>query len=219
MRTFVIGDIHAQYKALIGCLKACSFDYETDRLIALGDVCDRGGMTRECIDELLKIKNCIYILGNHDAWALDWATLGKINQTWIEQGGERTILSYGAAKMAKEHVEFLSHARLWFEEGDRLFVHGGFLPGTPLDKTPKDIFIWDRSLLEKAIAMNEESPFFRLGGYDEVFLGHTPLLFIGKHQPQKFCNIWAMDTGAGYGRMLSIMDVETKQFWQTKVGE
>ena len=31
----------------------------------------------QCIDELLKIKNLIYLLGNHDDWTLQWALTGE----------------------------------------------------------------------------------------------------------------------------------------------
>ena len=91
MRIFVIGDIHGQCKALLACLQACGFEYDNDRLIALGDVCDRGPQVKESIDELLKIKRLVYILGNHDAWALDWAVYGRMPETWLGQGGEATI--------------------------------------------------------------------------------------------------------------------------------
>ena len=40
MRTFVMGDIHGAYNALLQCLKRSGFDYENDQLIQLGDVAD-----------------------------------------------------------------------------------------------------------------------------------------------------------------------------------
>ena len=39
MKTFVIGDIHGAYKALLQCFERSGFDYEKDHLIVLGDVC------------------------------------------------------------------------------------------------------------------------------------------------------------------------------------
>ena len=56
MKTFVIGDIHGAYKALIECFEKSGFDRNKDRLICLGDVCDRSPEVKECIEELLKIK-------------------------------------------------------------------------------------------------------------------------------------------------------------------
>lgn len=216
MKTFVIGDIHGAYKALLQCLKLSEFDKKEDRLICLGDVCDRGKRVKECIDELLTIPHCVYILGNHDAWSLEWAVSGKILPEWWEQGGAKTAKSYNSDRMPKEHIQFLSQARLYFVDKNRLFVHGGFDPQQPVEKTPKEIFLWDRSLLKKAKEFQLTDPDHKFGIYDEVFVGHTPTLNFGKEEPQKFCNIWDLDTGAGWGARLTIMDVDTKEFWQSK---
>ncbi len=215
MKTFVIGDIHGQHKALQGCLQASGFDHENDRLIALGDVCDRGPQVKECIDELLKIRHLVYIFGNHDAWALEWAIYGRTSEDWMKQGGEATVRSYGSASMPREHVLFLSRAPLYFEEGARLFVHGGFDVKRGVKDTPKDMFFWDRDLAFEAEKMSAILPDFRFRGYDEIFIGHTPVtVFHGAREPRRCCNVWMMDTGAGLGGVLTVMDVETKEFWQ-----
>ena len=65
-RTFVLGDLHGNIKALKQVLKTSSFKYNKDELIVLGDVCDGWAYVNECIDELLKIKNLKFIMGNHD---------------------------------------------------------------------------------------------------------------------------------------------------------
>src|SRR5580658_3147732 len=110
MKTFVIGDIHGACKALLQCFKLSKFDKQKDRLICLGDVCDRGTQIKECIDELLTIPHCVYILGNHDAWALNWAIYEKIAQEWWEQGGAQTVMSYKGIEMPEKHIRFLSEA-------------------------------------------------------------------------------------------------------------
>lgn len=68
-RTFVLGDLHGGYKALMQCLKRSKFDYENDTLISLGDVSDGWPEVVECFEELLKIKNFIMVMGNHDCYA------------------------------------------------------------------------------------------------------------------------------------------------------
>ena len=215
MKTFVIGDIHGAHKALLQCLKLSQFDEVKDRLICLGDVCDRNNHVKECIDELLSIHNCIYILGNHDAWALEWAIDGTKPEGWWEQGGSKTVKSYKDKGMSKEHIQFLSQAPLYFVDENRLYVHGGFDPDSSLADTPRETFIWDRTFLKKAQEVNLLSPKWNFGDYDEIYLGHNPTINFGKTEPQKFCNVWAMDTGAGWGACLTIMDVETNQFWQS----
>ena len=144
MKTFVIGDIHGAHQALVQCLDLSKFDKSKDRLICLGDVCDRNERVKECIDELLTIPNCVYVLGNHDAWSLDWGVKGMAPQEWLEQGGAKTVRSYKNTGMPKEHIQFLTQAPYWFVDDNRLFVHGGFDPNCSLAETLKEVFIWDR---------------------------------------------------------------------------
>jgi serine/threonine protein phosphatase 1 len=214
MKTFVIGDIHGAHKALLKCLKISRFDRKQDRLICLGDVCDRGKRVKECINELLTIPNCIYILGNHDAWTLDWAMEGTAPQAWLDQGGYETVMSYKDTGIPKEHLKFFSEAPLYYVDNNKLFAHGGFDPARPLQETPKEVFLWDRNFLKLAQERNRTDPSYKFGNYDEIYLGHNPTINFGKKEPQKFCNVWAMDTGAGWGAKLTIMDTETNQFWQ-----
>lgn len=216
MRTFVIGDIHGHYTALIQCLQKAAFDKTQDRLICLGDVCDRGPQVRECIDELLSIKNCVYILGNHDEWTLDWAVNKRIAREWMGQGGAETMASYKGIGMSSQHVHFLSNALLWFADHNRLFLHGGFDVDRGVEATSRDVLLWDRNFLDSAIELHQFSPERRFGGYDEIFVGHTPTTSFGKDTPQRFCNVWAMDTGAGRRGKLTIMDVDTKEYWQSE---
>jgi serine/threonine protein phosphatase 1 len=95
-RTFVIGDIHGAYRALRQCLDRAAFDYARDELICLGDICDGWPETKACVAELLKIRNLIVVLGNHDFWTRDWMRTGFKEKIWLEQGGLATTRSYGA---------------------------------------------------------------------------------------------------------------------------
>src|SRR5688572_5143116 len=92
--TYVIGDIHGAFNALQQCLQRANFNYNTDHLICLGDVCDGWPDTKRCIDELLRIKNLTYIIGNHDQWFMAWLKSNTIEDLWIKQGGLATIASY-----------------------------------------------------------------------------------------------------------------------------
>ena len=52
--------------------------------------------------------------------------------------------------------------------------------------------------------------------YNEIYIGHTPVTRIGKTIPiQKAC-VWNLDTGAAFKGPLTIMDVDTKEFWQSE---
>ena len=80
---------------------------------------------------------------------------------------------------------------------------------------------WDRSLWEMLLAMDknlsEENPFYpqRLKHYKEIYIGHTPTIRIGQTTPINIANVWNMDTGAAYKSPLTIMDINTKEYWQS----
>ncbi len=212
---YVIGDIHGAYKALLQCFERSQFDYKKDRLIVLGDVCDGYSEAKQCIDELLKIRHCDYIIGNHDLWALDWATRGIKEDIWLKQGGRETIASYGGQEMPQAHVDFLKNAHLWIELKGRLFVHGGFNPLAPIGEQRLEVLVWDRDLFYDARRKYLVNPDFQYDGYTEIFIGHTTTQTFGSLEPLKLCNVWNLDTGAGWSGKLTIMDVNTHQYWQS----
>lgn len=215
MRIFVIGDIHGAYKALTQCLARSAFEQKKDRLIVLGDVCDGYPQVKECIEELLKIEHRDYIIGNHDLWALDWATRGIKERIWLTQGGENTVASYGPGGMPQTHIDFLKKAKWYVEFEQRLFVHGGFDPRKLIAKQDLETLVWDRELIREAWERHLFGEEFSYGGYKEIYLGHTPTALFSSDIPIKLGNIWAVDTGAGWSGKLTIMDTETKQYWQS----
>ncbi len=216
MNTFVIGDIHGTHRALLQCLERSGFDAGKDLLIVLGDVCDGYPEVDRCINELLKIKHCEYVIGNHDLWVLDWAKEGKEPEVWTTQGGLATIFSYGNDPMPKEHIQFLEKAHPCFVWDEKVFVHGGFDPNFPLKIQGLNKFAWDRELLFNAQKKSWEDKQFKFSKYKEIFVGHTPTIKnFSSTVPVHFCNVWALDTGAGYGECLTIMDINSKQFWQS----
>lgn len=215
MKTFVMGDIHGAVKALLQCLERSGFDREKDRLIFLGDVCDGYPDVKQCIDEILKIKQYDYIIGNHDQWTLDWALRGDAPEIWTSQGGQNTLRSYDGGPMPQAHVDFLKNAKPWLVLEDKIFVHGGFDWNKPIGSQELSFLVWDRELLTHAYRLNKFSSGQQIGQYKEIYLGHTPTGSFGSLKPLKLCNVWAMDTGAGWDGPLTIMDVSTKKYWQS----
>ena len=216
MKTFVIGDIHGAHRALKQCLERCGFDRQHDQLIVLGDVCDGWPQVHKCVEELLQIKDLIYIIGNHDLWTLGWAVKGILNKDWLEQGGRNTIASYGGGLMPEAHIKFLQNARWWYlDSKNRLFVHGGIDPGKPLDQQDEELLVWDRELIEAAYKKNFAVPAFHFGGYKEIFVGHTTTETFRQTVPLHWCNVWMLDTGGGWSGPLTIMDIESKEYWQS----
>lgn len=213
MRTFVLGDIHGAFKALRQCLDRSAFDRENDRLICLGDVVDGWPETKEAIHELLNIPNLIYLMGNHDVWAAQWMETGEAEEIWLVQGGRATCESY-IAGVPESHLGLFKRSRPYHVENNRLFVHAGILPGQKAEDSTDNILYWDRTLVRTAMDLEKKKTPRQLTPYDEVFVGHTP---ISGNKPTKFCEVWMVDTGAAWSGVLSIMDVNTKEWFTSDV--
>jgi serine/threonine protein phosphatase 1 len=215
-RQFVIGDIHGAYPALIQCFERSKFDLQHDTLICLGDVVDRWPDAPACIEVLMKIQNLVFVLGNHDKWALDWAVTGIPEPDWFAQGGKETIAVFGG-KMKKKYINFFNKAKLFYILDNRLFVHAGFNLGVPFEQNKEFDFLWDRSLFKKAFEYRNQKFAQSLSPFSEVYIGHTPLVRFDISYPINGAEVWMMDTGAGWNGPLSMMDIDTKEVFQSDV--
>lgn len=225
MNKFCIGDIHGSYKGLIQCLERSSFNKEEDTLITLGDIADGWSQVPECIEELLSIKNLITIKGNHDEWTYEWLRDDSAPNIWTSQGGQATIDAYEKQPHLKEkHLyEFFSKQLPYYiDESNRAFVHAGY---TSLDglgnETIEDEYWWDRKLW--GIALGAKNPFIRgdselpkiLRPHTEIFIGHTTTTRWGISTPINACNVWNIDTGGGWDGKITIMNIDSKEFFQS----
>ena len=214
---FVIGDIHGANKALIQCLERSAFDPHSDLLISLGDLCDRWPEVDKVFDTLLGIKNLVLLLGNHDHWALEWFLYGKAPSIWLIQGGDTTIGSYPHG-VPEDHKALLASADLFFVLDNKLFVHGGFFPEKNIDKQERDILLWDRTLIRTALLYKNNKTEKQLTSYHEVYVGHSPTINFGEKRPIKACEVYLMDTGAGWpGGVLTMMDIDNKEIFQSDI--
>lgn len=225
-RTLVIGDIHGGLRALLQVLERAKVT-EDDTLIFLGDYVDGWSEAFEVINHLIYLKttnHCVFIRGNHDELFLNWLKTGKQNEEWLIHGGQATIDSYQGRpnQFIKIHQYFLEELEdVYVDNQNRLFIHAGFtnVRGVGEEYFTR-MYYWDRSLWETALACRNlpiDDDFYpqRLKLYKEIFIGHTPLTRIGKDKPTQACNVWNVDTGAAFTNPLTIMDVDTKEYWQS----
>ncbi|ROH98916.1 serine/threonine protein phosphatase [Chryseobacterium sp. G0240] len=226
-RTLVIGDIHGGFKALQQVLERAGVTGQ-DQLIFLGDYVDGWSESSQIIQFLIELsgkQNCIFIKGNHDAWCEDWLSSGNSPDLWLFSGGKSTVESYRnyTDEELEAHLEFFQRMRSYYvDDKNRLFIHAGYASmHGPEKEVYSSNYRWDRTLWETAVAMDrklsKDSRLYpkRLLLYNEIFIGHTPTLDIGISHPAHKANIWNMDTGAAYTGVLSIMDIDTKDFWQS----
>lgn len=131
---------------------------------------------------------------------------------------------------------------IYDEERDMIFVHGGIplrwgkmyntvpfyeeslTSREALDRLDRDYLSWDRELWMATIATwkgdeNYTRPLEKtengnLTPFNKVFIGHTTTT---RHsgEPIEAAGVVCMDTGGGWEGKLSIMDVDTGEFWQS----
>ena len=227
MRTLVVGDIHGGLKGLKQLLEKVS-PKVTDQFIFLGDYVDGWSESAQTISFLIEFSkkhNCIFIRGNHDELAYNYLKHHDDNPLWFHHGGRETKKSYEGISYheTKKHLQFFQNlVNYHIDSQNRLFVHAGFtnLHGPQNEYYPNMVY-WDRSLWETACALDKnlskEDPRYpvRLQLFSEIYIGHTPTTRMGKTIPLNYANVWNMDTGAAFKGPLSIMDVHSKEIWQS----
>lgn len=227
MKTYVIGDIHGRVEALKKVLVDSNFDYKKDKLIVLGDVVDGGKNSFGCVEELLKIKNLVYVIGNHDFWFISFIKDKNLTPSiWLHQGGCQTLKSYKykykvyqsmydkeflvdihSSSIPQTHKDFFSKGVYYHELNNMLFVHGGFDVIKKINEQEHNYLMWDRELINYAKHNN-------INSYKKVFIGHTTTQLINDiTKPIKFNNLIMLDCGAGWNGKLALMNIETEEFW------
>jgi serine/threonine protein phosphatase 1 len=227
-RRFVVGDIHGAHRALLQVFERSGFRYETDQLICIGDVADGWSEVPQCFDELLAVKDMIYILGNHDEWLYNWFVFQHMPNVWIFQGGRESVKAYREKYEGDrdKHMMLLKYAKPYHvikdvEEGiarTKLFVHGGYDWHRPIEETSMRDMIWDRHLWQTVLYWKdfEKRDFYKIKDYDEVFIGHTTTSRADPElKPVQASNVWNVDQGAGWEGKLTLMDIDTKEYWQS----
>jgi serine/threonine protein phosphatase 1 len=226
-KTLVIGDIHGGLKALQQVLQKAAVARD-DTLIFLGDYVDgwsQSAQVLEYIMQLDKQQPCIFIKGNHDAWTEDWLRTGNADKTWLFHGGQETVESYALLDAAakQQQLNFFETMPMYhIDAQNRLFIHAGFTSmHGPVNEFHNSNYTWDRTLWEMALTMDKritkDSLLFpkRLKLFTEIYIGHTPTLYYNVYVPMQGANVWNIDTGAAFTGKLTIMDVDTKIFWQS----
>ena len=121
MKYLVLADIHSNLDALKACLKDASKQYQ--RILCLGDIVGYGANPNECI-ELLRKKNAICLMGNHDAAAVELLGRGWFNPT------ARKAVEWTASILTEKNKAFLKELPEFFSCKFLFAVHGS--PNNPL---------------------------------------------------------------------------------------
>ena len=227
-RTLAIGDIHGGLRALQQVLERANA-MPDDLLVFLGDYVDGWSESPQVIEfllELRKTQRCVLLRGNHDTMLQQWLKNGTEHPQWLRHGGVSTVAAYASVSTRdrERHLDFLENDLVDFYEDatGRLFVHAGFTHVRGFrNEYFKPMLYWDRSLWEMALSIDPALPRHhprypaRLKLHPEIFIGHTPTIHIGSNEPVNAANVWNLDTGAGFTGPLTLMDADSKEYWQS----
>ena len=141
----------------------------------------------------------------------------RTEQMWIEQGGLVTLDSYSRNKVSPAvHQSFYAlQVPYYIDEENNCFVHGGFDRRLKIAQQDSEGLAWDRQLVQEMISCAPGKKLETADQFQHVYIGHTPTIYWGETKPITRGGITNIDTGAGKGGKLTIMDTGTKEYWQS----
>lgn len=226
MRLYAIGDVHGQLEKLKDIHERIAEDQKEHGpggvTLHLGDLVDRGPNSAGVIDYLMTGiadgQDWIALKGNHDRLMsffledpLKKDRRLRPEYNWLSKplGGLATLASYGvdaaeedpiqeiheqfAKAVPEAHRDFLHRLPLMHQTDGFVFVHAGIRPGVPFDQQTEDDLVWIRK------EFHEDH-----SDHGAVIVhGHTPVDVVSDYG-----NRINVDTGAAYGRELSVVVIE-----------
>lgn len=192
---YAVSDIHGYGYLLETLLQHVHYDPEVDRLFLLGDYVNKGPDSAGTLDYVEKLR---------DSGAV--ALQGNNERKWLRQRWEQAGL---APRSLKKHQQFIATMPLWTEYNQFLFVHAGIRPGIQLHaQSPEELteirepFLLSPRCMDKTIVFGHTST-FRLGvPPGELWYGDGKL---------------GIDTGAGHGYYLSLVNLTSGLQWSISV--
>ena len=225
MRTIAIGDVHGQLAALTELFTLIE-QSGWDRLVFLGDYIDRGPDSKGTIDFIRSLQDLhdkdkvVAIKGNHEDMCLHAFEQYDVNDhelgaDFYYNGGDTALESFKVEcfnyrnkewetkrDIPQDYLDWMKALPVRYEDENAHYIHGGALPGLPIDEQADYDLLWERDTFLKSEYM-----------WDKVVIhGHTPMKQVVERP-----NIISIDTGAGYGDTLSAICVETKEIMQVDV--
>ena len=198
MKTLVIGDIHGCYRELLDLLDRAALTKD-DRLIAIGDIVNRGPESRRSLAFFMKRapERAFSIMGNHEHGHIQAHKRGK----------QRPPLSTLLARWEfdddyPDAIAYMKKLPLYLDLPDALLVHGYIEPGIPLNKQKRRVLIGTNKA-EEELARTYDRPWYELYDGDKpLIVGHRD--HAGDQQPFIYRDhVYGIDTRCVYGGSLT----------------
>lgn len=224
-RTIIVGDIHGCIDEFNELVKTLSYNKETDRLILLGDLIDRGPDSVAVVKRAREMDlECV--MGNHEHKFMKWfRSFGSQNAVYDRRAHYTQFSDADINYIARmdQYIVLPQH--------NIVVVHAGLRGGVSLKNQSRDDLYYIRYTdadsrflsLKKINRLGKEATGARFWtefwyGPESVVYGHNvhsyeqPL--IEEVQPGVTC--YGLDTGCCFGGRLTAMVVETKEIVQVQ---
>ncbi len=194
MRTIVIGDVHGCLDELRVLVARCGVTAD-DRVVLVGDLVAKGPDSAGVVQWARESKAAA-VLGNHDAHVL----------RTLRGDEDRPKHRAVADSLSRADVAWLAERPLWLRPESApgvIVVHGGIVPGVPLERQERDHLINLRSIAAdgRPSTRIEGTPWAALWpGPEHVVFGHDAVRGLQQHP---FAT--GLDTGCVYGRALTAL--------------
>jgi len=194
-RVLVVGDVHGCLVELRELIALAGLG-TGDRVIALGDVVDRGPDSAGVLDLLRTSGNVVSLMGNHERKHVR-SSRGEVPAVLSQQIVRKELGDrYPAA------VAFMETFAPWIELPEALLVHGFWEPGVPLRSQKPAVIIGTLSG-EQYLAKHYRQPWYDLYDGDRpLIVGHHDYLHTGSPLIHKD-RVYGLDTGCCYGGRLT----------------
>lgn len=116
------------------------------------------------------------------------------------------------------HVKFFnSQHKYYLDPQKNLFVHGGFNRHLSLSEQMKpSVYWWDRDLWLGALSAEAAQMKYKtVDEFNHIYIGHTTTMNWNTDKPMTAKNITNLDTGAGFRGKLSMMNLHSKEVFQS----
>jgi serine/threonine protein phosphatase 1 len=233
MKTFVIGDVHGRCAQMLSLLEMIPRQ-DTDTLVFLGDLIDRGPDAPGCVAQVIQLldsnpEQVICLRGNHEQMLLDF--IEGTSNIWITPvtGGERTFEQYVGHtlvidseidieearhtienKIPRKHLDFFRERPFFHEDGYAFYVHAGLDHGKHPSETSPQLLLWSRNM-----------DFYKNYRGKPCLFGHTPTPFLplrgrlGRHGIYIFHSAIGIDTGYNHSSPLSCLSLPDFTLYQS----
>lgn len=215
-RDFIVGDLHGCYDEFDHFLKHLVFDPWKDRMIACGDLVDRGPKSRECLNLLHPTEKpwMFSARGNHEQMAIESILHNRNTDLWAMNGGKWGVYGGHEERQAlRSYIEMIEPYLPYIVvvgNGINRFniVHAEFtfapdisdedIDNMTFDEYRCESMLWGRDIIQGHPAPHSDA-------LSTTYVGHTPLDHVQKIGKQIY-----IDGGIVFGDKLHIIEHKTQ---------